>query len=178
MLEDVIYLEDNANVLIITAKGNSIRIDTNEVRETGRATAGVKGISFKKAGDKVVSIKRLTSDLNLVFTITQNGYGKFTKVKSFKVQHRGGKGIRAAKVTEKTGDIVKALITPPLNAHDQQKAGHKPEDIPQFMVIITSQGRVIKIKTTDIPILGRNSQGNRLIRVKPGDQVVNVGVGE
>ncbi len=176
MLEDVIYLEQDKQVLIITAKGNSIRIDTKEVRDTGRATAGVKGISFKKQDDYVVSIKKLNSDLDLVFIITQKGYGKFTPVGKFKVQHRGGKGIRSAKITEKTGNIVKAIVMPPLNVEHQQKAGYKPEQIPQFLILITGQGRIIKIKVTDVPILSRNSQGNRLIKVKPTDQVVNIGV--
>ena len=232
MLKDVIYLPKDMHVLIVTAKGNSIRIDTSEVRETGRATAGVKGISFKTGQDYVIAIEPITSDQDYILTVSAKGYGKFTRVSEFKVQHRGGKGIRAAKVTGKTGDLVQVRVVGAdghdVDAEQNKSAGSAAtaqgtstttnqganqgqtqqaqlqiegdvvavtggqgeqrskaaaanaktasQDAQEHVVIITKQGRIIKISKDALPVLSRQSQGNRLIKVKSDDIVVGVQV--
>ncbi len=148
------------DVLITTAQGQAIRFRERDVRAMGRAAAGVRGIKLKK-DDVVVGVDTISQrDIEeaALLVITENGYGKRTNVTAFKTQHRGGSGIKAASVTEKTGAIVHAEVV---------RADDEVSD-----VIVTSRaGQIIRIPLGSISVLGRATQGVRLMTPKAGDRI-------
>ncbi len=152
----------NDNVMLTTWEGQSIRFKEVAVRAMGRAAAGVTGIKLAKADDKVVGMvvideKGKEGDL---IVVTQGGYGKKTKLKEYKVQNRAGSGILTYKATGKTGKVVYAQVQPPKSKADA--------------LIATSSGKIIRMSAKEIPQLGRNTQGVRLIRLGTSDKVTSV----
>ncbi len=148
--------DGNNNILFVTRSGMAINFLEKDVRPMGRTAAGVKAISLRK-NDKVIAMVVATEDFQLL-TISENGYGKRTPVSEYRLQKRGGKGIIAMKVTGKTGRLVRAL------GISQQ------EDI----MIITENGVVIRQNTGDISVIGRNTQGVKLIRLVEDDKIGDV----
>jgi len=153
------------NISIVTEQGQSIRFSEKDVREMGRGAAGVRGIKLKK-NDKVVGMDIISQKLAEkgefeLFTITKNGLGKRTNLKEYKLQHRGGSGIRTAKVTEKTGQVVGAFVS--------------SKDDDSDLVMISKKGIVIRMAFKSVPSLGRDTQGVRLMRFKEaGDHLSSV----
>jgi len=157
-------------IILVTAKGQSIRFKEKDARSMGRAASGVWGIRLKK-GDEVVgmdviktsaSAKASADKQNLkkeLLVVMENGYGKKTDIKQFKIQKRGGSGIKAAQVTPKTGAIVMAEIL----------AGDE-EDI----IAISQQGQVIRTSLGSISSLGRATQGVRIMKLDTGDKIASV----
>ena len=149
-------------VSIVTAKGQSIRFEAENVREMGRTAGGVRGISVKK-GDHVVSaevIPAAARDASLL-VIMSKGYGKRTKMSEYKVQGRGGSGVKTAAVTGKTGEIIGAKVV----------IGNLKEE---ELVVISKKGQVIRTSVNEIPTLGRATQGVRVIRLYPGDSIASM----
>ncbi len=143
-------------ILIVTKNGRSIHFNENDVRSMGRNSTGVKAIKLK-GDDKVISMA-VADEERMLLTISEHGYGKRTNVTDFRVQRRGGSGIIAMKVTEKTGKLSAAV----------EVAGD--EDI----MIITEKGIVIRQKIEQISIIGRNTQGVRMIRLDKNDSVSDI----
>ncbi|MFT3711293.1 MAG: DNA gyrase subunit A [Archangium sp.] len=133
------------DVLISTAQGMSIRFAETEVRSMGRAAFGVKGITLE-AGDAVVSAEVVEKGTALL-TVTENGFGKRTAEDEYRVQGRGGKGIIDIKTTDRNGSVVGAVQV-------------KDDD---EVMLITSAGVLIRMAVKDISVIGRNTQGVRLI---------------
>jgi len=153
---------DKDEVLITTAQGQSIRFKMEDVRPMGRTAGGVAGIKLSKKDDYVVGsvvLKKDTKDLQLL-TVSQMGYGKRTKTEEYKVQNRSGSGIRTYKVTDRTGTLVSAKAVINKSATD--------------ILIATESGKVIRLGTKDVPILGRDTQGVRLIKLDTKDKVTSV----
>jgi len=153
---------DGDTVSIVTAKGQSIRFEADDVREMGRTAGGVRGMSIKK-GDGVVSaevIPAATKDASLL-VIMSKGYGKRTKMSEYKVQGRGGSGIKTAAVTSKTGEIIGAKIV---------EGDLKEEEL----VVISKKGQVIRTSVAEIPSLSRATQGVRVMRLYPGDSIASL----
>ena len=149
-------------VSIVTAKGQSIRFDTEDVREMGRTAGGVRGMSVRK-GDKVVSaevVSAAAKDASLLVVMSK-GYGKRTKISEYKVQGRGGSGMKTANVTTKTGEIIGAKIV----------AGDLKEE---ELVVISKKGQVIRTSVAGIPSLSRATQGVRVMRLYPGDSIASM----
>jgi len=149
-------------VSIVTAKGQSIRFEAENVREMGRTAGGVRGISVKK-GDHVVSaevIPAAARDASLL-VIMSKGYGKRTKMSEYKVQGRGGSGVKTAAVTGKTGEIIGAKVV----------IGNLKEE---ELVVISKKGQVIRTSVNEIPTLGRATQGVRVMRLYPGDSIASM----
>ena len=144
------------DIFLGTKKGLAIRFHENEVRDMGRTASGVKGIELR-GDDHVVGMVVVKRE-GTVLVVSENGYGKRTSLKEYRVSHRGGKGIFTMKVTEKTGDLV-AL-----------KEVVDEDDI----MIITGKGVVIRQSVRALKVLGRNTQGVRLIRLDEGDKVTAV----
>ena len=151
-------------IISVTKKGQSIRFKEKDVRSMGRNAAGVRGIKLRK-GDEVVSMEMIKlkksesgSQKQELLVVTENGYGKKTDLKQFKVQRRGGSGIRAAQVTAKTGQIVAAKILEP-----------DEEDL----IIISQKGQVIRTSLGSISSLGRATQGVRIMRLEAGDKATS-----
>ncbi|MFH0805410.1 MAG: DNA gyrase subunit A, partial [Patescibacteria group bacterium] len=149
-------------IMLVTSKGQSIRFKESDVRSMGRAASGVKGINLRK-DDKLVRMDIISESIdkeNLkILVVTQNGFGKKTYLKFYKVQKRGGIGIKTAKINSKTGDIVVSEIL------DKGQ-----EDL----IAISSKGKVIKTKLKNISSLGRATQGVKIMKLRQGDKVVSV----
>jgi len=153
------------DVMLVTAKGQSIRFKEKNVRPMGRTAAGVRGIKIKN-GDEVTGMDiinegRPGADEQLL-VIMSNGYGKRTRLREYKVQGRGGSGIKTAKVTAKTGTVSTAFV---VNAKREQ------EDL----IVMSEKGQVIRLPLKSVSVLGRATQGVRIMRFKADkDQVASV----
>ncbi|MGB5368420.1 MAG: DNA gyrase subunit A [Polyangiales bacterium] len=146
------------HVLIGTSRGMSIRFAIEDVRPMGRDSMGVKGVDLRE-GDLVIGMDIIEDESEQqVLTVSANGYGKRTRVAEWRTQNRGGKGIIAMDTSERNGALVKLRLV-------------SPED--QLMVI-TNGGQVIRTRVSEIRETGRNTQGVRVIRLRDGEQVVDV----
>lgn len=150
-------------VSLVTLLGQSIRFKENDVREMGRTAAGVTGMKLGK-GDHIVSADVFKKDdkKTEVLIVTQLGYGKTTPAKEYKVQKRGGSGIKTAKLTSKTGQIVCGIVL----KEDERADGE--------LVIMSQKGQVIKLPLKDVPTLGRQTQGVRVMKMRDGDAIASV----
>lgn len=144
------------DVLLASSGGKSIRFHEDDCRPQGRVSQGVKGMSIDD--DECVIGMEVIDDKSEILTVTSRGYGKRSAAEEYRKQSRGGKGILAMKLTEKTGEIMAIL---PVSDKDD-------------LMIITDKGQVIRTKISGISLLGRNTQGVRLINVKPDEKVVAV----
>ncbi|MDZ4221846.1 MAG: DNA gyrase C-terminal beta-propeller domain-containing protein, partial [Patescibacteria group bacterium] len=154
------------DIVLASQAGQAIRFEESDVRPMGRTAAGVRGIRLKK-GDHVVGMDifdpKTQKDTTLLVVMGQ-GYGKQSPIKEYKVQSRGGSGIKTAKVTAKTGEVVRARISDPETLERHKDA-----------LAISSKGQTIRLTLKSINKLGRATQGVRIMRFKqPGDRVVNV----
>ncbi len=145
-------------VVISTAQGQAIRFHEKGVRPMGRASRGVRGIRLR-TGDQVIGMD-VVDENSSIFVISDQGYGKRTKISQFTAHTRGGVGIRSAVVNAKTGALigVKRLS----------------DDDSQEVIIISQQGQTIRLGLKDIPLLGRATQGVRIMRLNDGDKVVSL----
>ncbi len=144
------------DVLLASSAGKSIRFHEDDCRAQGRVSQGVKGMSIDE--NEFVIGMEVIDDKSEILTVTSRGYGKRSAAEEYRKQSRGGKGILAMKLTEKTGEIMAIL---PVSDKDD-------------LMIITDKGQVIRTKISGISLLGRNTQGVRLINVKPDEKVVAV----
>lgn len=151
-------------LILITANGQAIRFRESTVRAMGRSAGGVRGIRLK-GSDRVVGMDVVNSTLikiGQLLTVMENGFGKRSNLNGYKVQGRGGTGIKTAKVTNKTGQIVAAMV---VNAKVAE------ED----MIIISAKGQVIRLSLKSVNVLGRATQGVRLMRFKEtADKIASV----
>lgn len=150
------YSSGDCNILFVTRNGVAIKFHEKDVRGMGRTATGVKAIRLKDK-DRVIQMVVARDDFELL-TISENGYGKRTLVGDFRTQKRGGSGLIGMKITEKTGKLVSALGI------------QEEEDI----MIITENGVVIRQSTHTISVIGRNTQGVKLIRLDENDKVGDV----
>jgi DNA gyrase subunit A len=144
------------DLFLSTRKGKSIRFKESEIRSMGRVASGNIGIRLEK-GDEVVAMETLHEGAT-VLTVTENGYGKRTKTEEYRSQARGGKGILTIKTTERNGPAVRAY-----QVTDQEQ-----------LMIITEKGKIIRLRVADISVIGRNTQGVKLIDLGEEEKVVGV----
>ncbi|MGD0038339.1 MAG: DNA gyrase C-terminal beta-propeller domain-containing protein, partial [Bacteroidota bacterium] len=156
-LTDVKLTDETQDIVIGTHNGLAIRFHEGEIRPMGRSAAGVRGIRLSK-GDKVVGAVNLRRKGTTILVATQKGFGKRSEEDEYRTSHRGGKGIFTVKVSEKTGKMV--AIKEVIDTDD--------------IVIVTSDGMVIRQHAADIRVAGRNTQGVHLIRLKEGDSIAAV----
>ncbi|WP_353854100.1 DNA gyrase subunit A [Bacillus sp. Bos-x628] len=149
-------------IIIGTKKGMLIRFHETDVREMGRTAAGVKGITLSE-GDIVVGMEILEPNAN-VLIVTEKGYGKLTPEKEYRVQSRGGKGLKTCKITDNNGQLVAVKAT---NA-----------EVEEDLMIITGSGVIIRMAVSDISTTGRVTQGVRLIRLNDDEHVATVALVE
>ncbi len=148
---------------LVTRGGQSIRFKEADVRQMGRTASGVTAMKLGK-GDSIVSAEVFTSggkDREILI-VTEDGYGKATPAKEYKVQNRGGSGIKTVKVTEKTGKVVCGIVI----TSEEKKEGE--------LVIMSKKGQVIKLPLKDVPTLGRDTQGVRVMKMRAGDSIASV----
>ncbi|MDE3057581.1 MAG: DNA gyrase subunit A [Bacteroidota bacterium] len=158
-LKDVKLTDGTSDVIIGTHEGIAIRFHENEVRSMGRSAAGVRAINLA-IGDRVVGAVALKRTGTSILVATENGYGKRSEVGEYRVSHRGGKGIYTVKATEKTGKMI--AIKETLETDD--------------IVVVTTQGKVIRQHAKEIRLSGRNTSGVRLIRLDEGDRIADIAV--
>jgi DNA gyrase subunit A len=138
-----------SDIFVATNEGMSIRFNEDDVREMGRSARGVKGISLGK-NDFVVGMEVLEKECpDTLLMVTEGGYGKRTALEEYRIQSRGGVGIITQKTTDKVGNVVGTA-----KVNDKQE-----------MVLSTDKGQVIRIKISSISVIGRNTQGVRLINI-------------
>jgi DNA gyrase subunit A len=147
-------------VVMTTADGQSIRFKESDVRPMGRGAAGVRGMKLKDDKDRIVAMDVISEDAKdmELLVLSRHGYGKRTEIDQFKAQKRGGSGIKAMKVTEKTGDIVGALIVSMANIEDD-------------LILTSEKGTIIRIPFKSVSMLGRVTQGVRVMKPQAGDSV-------
>ena len=143
-------------IILSTANGQSIRFREEQVRSTGRGTFGVVGMKLDP-DDKVVSMEILSLGCD-VLTVAEGGYGKRTEMGEYRLQSRGGRGIITMKTTDKTGPVVGVQQ---VGADDQ-------------LMLISNKGKIIRLRIKDIRLIGRNTQGVRLIELEEGERVVSL----
>jgi DNA gyrase subunit A len=163
-------------IILVTKKGQSIRLKEKEIRPMGRAASGVKGIRLKK-GDEVIGMDVIQSqkpNKEYLLIVTKNGFGKRTDLKEYRLQGRGGSGIKTAQVNSKTGDLVasKVLITEDYNPPTASSRSLR-EQAPTDLIVISQKGQVIRAAISSIPKLSRVTQGVRIMKLGEGDQVAS-----
>ncbi len=151
-------LRGKDTVFLISRDGMSIRFHEADVRPMGRMAAGVKGITLK-GDDFVVGVNVLREDsIKTVLTVTANGYGKRSMAEDYRIQRRGGKGIMAIKSSERNGDIVGAKIV----------------DDSYEVILIADSGKMIRMPLDTVRVIGRTTQGVKLINLEPEEKVVGM----
>ncbi len=159
-LINVLLTDGTKNVIIGTRNGMAIRFDENDVRAMGRTTRGVRGISIKK--DDFVVGACLAQEDKVLLVATENGFGKKTELSEYKTQNRGGKGILTYRLTEKTGKVA-ALAT----VNDEND-----------IMLITSDGIIIRTHVSEISTYGRQTQGVRIMKLADDVKLVSMAVTE
>jgi DNA gyrase subunit A len=147
-------LNGNDTVLLISSKGISIRFHESDIRTMGRTAAGVNGINLAE-DDFVVGAIVISSETSIL-TVTENGYGKRSPVDEYRVQRRGGKGIFAIKASERNGSVIGAMQV----------------DNDSEVILIADSGKMIRMPLENLRVIGRTTQGVRLINLEEGEKVV------
>lgn len=187
LLKKVVKTTGEDDVMLVTKNGISIRFKEKDIRPMGRSAAGVRGVNLKK-GDEVIGMdiiemqnakskmendpdsaedsrqsrsnEKSKNEKKYLLVVMENGHGKRTDVLQYKVQGRGGSGIKTANITSKTGGIVMScILEDPLVDED--------------LIVISRKGQVIRTATKAISLLGRSTQGVRIMRLEPGDKVAS-----
>ena len=148
------------DIIVSTSAGQAIRFNETDARPMGRSARGVRGVRLRP-NDTVVGMDVVCEDDQKLLVISDFGYGKITKAANFPSHKRGGVGIKAAVVTAKTGPIV-TVRTLEADAHE--------------VLMISSKGQTIRVGLKDIPVLGRTTQGVRVMKMSDGDVVSSVGI--
>jgi DNA gyrase subunit A len=144
------------DIMLFARSGKAIRFAEDDVRPMGRTAAGVRGLRLSGAGDEVIGLSIIAS--GPIVTATENGYGKLTAIEEFPVQGRGGQGVICIQTSERNGRLVGALQ---VSADDE-------------LMLITSAGTLVRTPVADISVMGRNTQGVRLIRLDEADRLVGI----
>jgi DNA gyrase subunit A len=143
------------DIMLFARSGKSIRFSEDDVRPMGRTAAGVRGLRLS-ADDEVIALSIIA--LGAIVTATENGYGKLTLIEEFPVQGRGGQGVIGIQTSERNGRLVGALQ---IATEDE-------------LMLITSAGTLVRTPVADISVMGRNTQGVRLIRLDESDRLVGI----
>jgi len=155
------FVEEGDSVVLTTTEGQSIRFDQKDIRAMGRSAGGVRGIKLSKKGDKVIGadiVRKGIKDQKLL-VVSSNGFGKMTDVDEYKVQKRGGSGIKTIKLNSKVGQLISSKVI---------------SDSLEEIVAISKKGQVIRIGLSEVPELGRQTQGVKLMKLRSGDNVASL----
>ena len=155
-----LFVEKGDDVILVTSAGQSVRFKESDVREMGRVAMGVKAITLKK-GDTLVcaDVVKKTFEKPTLLVVSTNGYGKQTAMKEYKVQKRGGSGIKCMDVTKKTGALINAKVV----------SGNEEE-----LIVMSKNSQVIRTDIKSVPTLGRQTQGVRIMKLYEGDSIASL----
>jgi len=159
-LLSTMFVEKTDSVILVTEFGQAIRFQESDVRQMGRSASGVRAIKLRK-DDVVIHaglVKKDTSQTEIM-VISNNGFGKRTVIKEYKIQKRGGSGIKTAQITTKTGKIVSAQVV--------------TKDINE-LVVISKKGQVIRTQIKEIRLCGRQTQGVTIMKLRAGDSIASL----
>lgn len=157
-LQSVLRVQEGNSVILATAQGQSIRFDESDVREMGRTAGGVRAMKIS-AKDEVVGADVVTTEENVfMLSMGANGLGKKTPIEEYKVQKRGGSGIKTAKITPKTGLLMVSKVV----KNDTE------------LVAMSKKGQVIRVDLNSVPSTGRQTQGVAIMKLKAGDSLASV----
>jgi len=145
-------------VFLAVRSGRAIRFNESKVRPMGRNATGVRGVKLAGADDEVIGMVCVESDIYDILVVSENGYGKRSKIEDYRVTNRGGKGVKTLNITEKTGKLV--AIKEVLDTDD--------------LMIINKSGIIIRIEVKQLRVMGRATQGVRLIKIKDDDSIASV----
>ncbi len=148
--------EGNNDIIIGTKEGMAVRFNEKDVRDMGRTATGVRGIKLEK-NDKVIGMI-VVKNATTLLVVTEKGFGKRSEIEEYRLTHRGGKGVITVKTSDKNGSLI---AMKEVNDGDE-------------LVIITSGGMVIRQSVAEIRVMGRNTQGVRLIRLGEGDEIADI----
>ncbi|MDY0082010.1 MAG: DNA gyrase subunit A [Ignavibacteriaceae bacterium] len=153
-----VKMTDGKNDIVIgTRNGFAIRFNEKDVRDMGRTATGVRGVRLGK-GDHVVGLLVIRNDQTTVLVVTEKGYGKRSDINDYRITKRGGKGVITVKTTDKVGKMIAMM-----EVVDRDE-----------LVIISTQGMVIRQSVKDLRVMGRNTQGVRVIRLNEGDSIADI----
>jgi DNA gyrase subunit A len=156
------FIDDGDEIVLATKNGQAIRFKESDVREMGRTAAGVRGIKLKKEDEVVgVGINRKGMTDTTVLVLTENGYGKRTKISEYKVQNRGGSGIKTVKITAKTGELIVARLV---------------DETSEELIAVSNKGQILKTDIDSINTLGRDTQGVTVMKLRAGDKLASATV--
>ncbi|MFW5730598.1 MAG: DNA gyrase C-terminal beta-propeller domain-containing protein, partial [Desulfonatronovibrionaceae bacterium] len=149
-------VRDDSRIVLSTSQGLAIHFKAGEIRPCGRQATGVKGINLRNK-DKVVSLVIADGDQrNSLFTISENGFGKKTSLDMYKIQARGGKGLINMRVTPKTGEVLGSMLV-----SDEDE-----------LILFTSANKIIRVSVKDIRLVGRSTQGVKMINLENDQKVI------
>ena len=154
-LINVELTDGNQQIILATKDGNAVRFEEKNVRPTGRSAQGVKGISLKD-NDEVIGMV-VASDQKTLLSVTENGYGKRTPISEYRLINRGGLGVINIQCSERNGKVVAIC---PLADNDD-------------VIFISKNGIIIRVPASDISVIGRNTQGVRIMKLEENDKVVS-----
>lgn len=157
-LLDVRLTSGNDDIVIAVRSGKAVRFNESRVRPMGRTAAGVTGISFDEENDKVVGMIAISRPESQILVVSEKGYGKRSPVEDYRITNRGGKGVKTMNITEKTGALVSI---------------QEVVDTDQLM-IINKSGITIRISVDELRVMGRATQGVKLIRLNEDDEISSI----
>ena len=146
------------HIMMAVRSGKAVRFEDSSVRPIGRTASGVRGITLGHEQDEVVGMVCVENENEDILVVSENGYGKRSKIGDYRLTNRGGKGVKTINVTEKTGQVISI------------KSVNDTTDL----MIITQSGLTIRMSISALRILGRTAQGVRLINLKEGDQIASI----
>lgn len=155
-----VLTQDDANIVLATKYGQAIRFEDRRVRPMGRGATGVRGVRLNESheDDEVVGMISISDHEHTVLVVSENGYGKRTAIDDYRITNRGGKGVKTINITEKTGKLV--AICSVTDDYD--------------LMIINKSGITIRLKMSELRVMGRNTQGVRLININDKDSIASV----
>ncbi len=152
-------LTDGSNQIMLASKeGRAVRFPEEQVRPMGRTAAGVRGMTLAGDNDKVIGMISVADPQDQILVVSENGYGKRTSIEDYRITNRGAKGVKTINITPKTGKLVSILNV-------------TPED---HLLIVTKNGKTIRMKTDDVRETGRNAQGVKLIKLDDNDAIATI----
>lgn len=153
----VLLTDGRKELVMVSKKGKAIRFPEEDVRPMGRTARGVRGMTLEGSDDEVVSLD-IVDETATLLTVTENGFGKRTEYSEYPVHHRGGKGVITIVTNARNGPVSRVRS---VAEHDE-------------LIFTSSEGIIIRVPVKDIPIQGRNTQGVRIMNIKPGDKVAGI----
>jgi len=153
------FVDKGDEMIVVSSEGQSIRFKESDVRQMGRTAAGVKCLTLKSK-DYVIGADVISKNINAktLLVFSEQGFGKQTDLKEYKVQKRGGSGIKTAKVTPKIGKLISACVI---------------TDALEEIVTISKKSQVVRVDLKEVPNLGRQTQGVKIMKLRAGDSIAS-----